>query len=128
MATAAAPPQFAKFQLDAYLEYIGLPELINLPDDAPRDLELLTRVHIHQISAVPYENLKLHYDTVYQVSIDPHVVYTKIMAGRGRGGYCMEVSVLFKYILEALGFNVYWTGVRIRPRNGPTPWGDYIGL
>jgi arylamine N-acetyltransferase len=123
------PPQLSTAQLNAYLKHIGLPHLIDLPFSNPRDLDLLTTLHVHQITTVPYENLKLHYsDSDHTIDVDPHVVLDKILTGRGRGGYCMEVSVLYKYVLEAMGFNVYWSGVRIRERNGPVPFGDYIGL
>jgi N-acetyltransferase len=129
MNLANPPPQLSKTQLDAYLKYIGLPQLIDLPASAPRDLQLLTLFHVHQISSVPYENLTLHYsDSNHTVDINPHVVLDKILTNRGRGGYCMEVSVLVKYVVEALGFNVYWTGVRIRMREAGVPFGDFIGL
>jgi arylamine N-acetyltransferase len=39
-----------------------------------------------------------------------------------------KVSIFFTYILRALGFDAYPTGVRIRLREGGIPKGDYIGL
>jgi arylamine N-acetyltransferase len=123
------PPPLSRSQLNAYLDYLSLPHLIDLPPSAPRDLNLLTTIHVHQISTVPYENLNLHYsDSGYTVDINPHVVLSKILSGHGRGGYCMEINTLFCYVLRGLGFDVYWTGVRIRPRKGAVPFGEYIGL
>jgi arylamine N-acetyltransferase len=91
-------------------------------------IEYLTALHIHQISAVPYENLLLHYSISHTVSLDPQVLYKKIVTdARGRGGYCMENSIFFNHVLKGLGFRVYTAGVRIRPRIGGVPDGDYIG-
>jgi hypothetical protein len=39
----------------------------------------------------------------------------------------METSIFFNHVLRALGFTVYTAGVRIRPRVGGVPGGDYIG-
>lgn len=40
----------------------------------------------------------------------------------------MEVSVFYNHVLRALGFQVYMTGVRVRPRVDGVPKGDYMGL
>lgn len=39
----------------------------------------------------------------------------------------MELSIFFNHILLALGFTVYKAGVRVRPRVGGVPSGDYMG-
>lgn len=39
----------------------------------------------------------------------------------------MENSIFFNHVLKGLGFQVYTAGVRIRPRIGGVPGGDYIG-
>jgi len=39
----------------------------------------------------------------------------------------MENSIFFNNILIGLGFNVYTVGVRIRPRIGGVPGGNYTG-
>jgi len=39
----------------------------------------------------------------------------------------MENSIFFNHILKGLGFDVYTVGVRIRPRIGGVPAGNYIG-
>ncbi|TVY91737.1 Arylamine N-acetyltransferase, partial [Lachnellula willkommii] len=70
----------------------------------------------------------LHYSATHAVSLDPQVLFQKIVGdGRGRGGYCMENSILFYHVLRALGFSVYMAGVRIRPRVGGVPGGAYTG-
>lgn len=91
-------------------------------------MEYLTALHVHQITAAPYENLILHYSAEHAVSLDPQSLYDKIVtSARGRGGYCMENSIFFNHVLKGLGFQVYMTGVRIRPRIGGVPGGDYTG-
>lgn len=39
----------------------------------------------------------------------------------------MEVSIFFYHVLRGLGLEAYMTGVRIRPRVGGVPQGDYMG-
>jgi len=39
----------------------------------------------------------------------------------------MENSIFFNHVLKGLGFNAYTVGVRIRPRIGGVPGGNYIG-
>lgn len=39
----------------------------------------------------------------------------------------MENSIFFNHILRALGFTVYTAGVKIRPRVGGIPGGNFTG-
>ena len=115
-------------QLSEFLRYIGLPQRYHLESDPPRDLAFLKALHIHTISTVPYENLSLHYSKTRTISTDPQDAFQKVVGdGRGRGGYCMELSLLFNHILRGLGFKAYTAGVRIRLRENGVPAGDYIG-
>ena len=123
MASAYSPEQ-----LSAYEEYVSLPSRFRMAEKPPLNAEYLTVLHVHQIAAVPYENLLLHYSKEHKVSLDPQVLFKKIVTdARGRGGYCMEDSILFNHVLRGLGFQVYTAGVRIRPRVNGIPAGDYIG-
>jgi hypothetical protein len=123
MASAYTPSQIQQYE-----EYVSLPSRFRQASKPALDAEYLTALHIHQISSVPYENLVLHYSTTHAVSLDPQVLFKKIVAdARGRGGYCMENGIFFHHVLRALGFTVYLTGVRIRPRVGGVPGGDYTG-
>lgn len=81
------------------------------------------------LSTAPYENLDLHYAARERsISLDPQHLYQKIVVdGRGRGGYCMELSLFYNHILRSLGFDVYTAGVKIRTRDQGVPRGDYIG-
>jgi len=119
---------YTREQIEQYEEYVELPAYFRLASKPVLDIDYLTALHVHQISKIPYENLVLHYSTTYRVSLDPQDVFRKIIIeARGRGGYCMEVSIFFNHILRALGFTAYTAGVRIRPRVGGVPTGDYIG-
>lgn len=123
MASAYSQEQIARF-----LSYIKLPSRYQELDKIPRDLQFLTVLTTHTLSTVPYENLSLHYSSDHKIDLNPHVLYKKIVGGaRGRGGYCMENSILFNHILRGLGFDVYTAGVRIRPRVDGMPQGDYMG-
>jgi arylamine N-acetyltransferase len=122
----ASQTVFTPEEIQKYLRYIELPEKYDL--NSSKDIEFLTALHVHQISAVPYENLSLHYSTDHKIVLDPRFMYDKILNKRNRGGYCMEISIFFCYLLRSLGFKVYFTGVRIRARTDGIPVGDYIGL
>lgn len=121
-------PTFDKSQLKSYFEHIKLPERYH-GEDVPLDLAFLTALHRHQIAAIPYENLSLHYSQHKTVSLDPQDLYTKFVAnGRNRGGYCMEGALFLLHVLRSIGFDAYPTVVRIRLREGGVPQGDYIGI
>jgi arylamine N-acetyltransferase len=119
---------YSSEQIEKYEQYVELPDRFRHASKPSLDIAYLTALHIHQISSVPYENLILHYSTTHAVSLDPEVLFKKIVTdARGRGGYCMENSIFFNHVLRALGFQVYTAGVRIRPRIGGVPGGNYIG-
>lgn len=119
---------FSKDQLLKYLDHIQLPQRYR-QNDVPRDLSLLTALHIHHIAAVPYENLSLHYSHHKSVDLSPQTLFTKFVEdGRNRGGYCMEGSLFFLHVIRSLGFEAYPTGVRIRLREDGIPKGDYVGM
>lgn len=113
-------------QIDRYLEYVSMPPSFRRDACPSRDLDFLTELHAHQISAIPYENLSLHYSQDHKVDLDPQKLYHKLTVD-GRGGYCMENSIFFNHVLRALGFHVYTAGVRIRPRVNGEPQGNYMG-
>jgi arylamine N-acetyltransferase len=113
-------------QISVYLELINLPKRFWPAANPPLDLELLTALHVHSISTVPYENLSLHYSPSREISLEPQRIYEKFMRN-GRGGYCFEHGIFFNNILGAFGFSAYMTGVRIRLRVDGEPIGDYTG-
>ncbi|OCK73694.1 cysteine proteinase [Lepidopterella palustris CBS 459.81] len=118
-------PAYTPHQLSTYLSHISLPPATHPPS---LTLPYLSRLLVHQLSAVPYENLSLHYSPVKRIDLSPAALYKKFITdGRGRGGYCMEVGIFFNHVLRGLGFEAYMTGVRIRPREGGVPGGSYMG-
>lgn len=127
----AVPSVFSDAQVATFLEYIGLPSSLQqhrYSADASKDLHFLQQLHVHMISAVPYENLWLHYNRTHSNSIKPQDTYTNIVTnGRKRGGYCFQVSVFFNHMLRGLGFPAYLAPVRIRHRLDGVPQGDYSG-
>lgn len=128
MAAEIDEKTFSRDELIAYFEHIRLPKKYHDERHSP-DLALLTALHVHQIAAVPYENLSLHYSRDKTVSLDPRGLYAKFVTrGRHRGGYCMEGTLFFLHVLRTLGFRAYPSAVRIRLREDGVPSGDYIAL
>lgn len=118
---------YTNVQLQNILSRIRIPAQYHLDRHATPDLEFLIVLHTHILTAVPYENLLLHYGN-RKVSLEPQDLYEKIVkAGRGRGGYCMENSLFYMHLLRGLGFQTYIAGVRIRRRIDGIPQGEYVG-
>lgn len=123
MASAYSPEQIA-----AFLDYIGIPERYRQADGQELDLAFLSNLHTYTISAIPYENLSIHYNEDHTNNLDPQELFRKIVLdNRERGGYCMEVSILYNHVLRGLGFEVYTAGVKIRRRENGVPAGDFVG-
>ncbi|KAI1073639.1 cysteine proteinase [Whalleya microplaca] len=116
---------YTRDQVDQFLDYIQLPQELH---HAPPSLSFLKALHVHMLSAVPYENLSLHYSPSHTINTDPQHLFQRIVVSRrGRGGYCMEVALLYNQMLIALGFDVYTAGVRTRSRLEGVPQGDFPG-
>lgn len=116
---------FSPSQISQYLDYIRFPTSLR---EGPRDITFLRTLHALHIASIPYENLSLHYSPSPTVTLDPQSLFAKvILAGRGRGGYCLELSALYLHLLLGLGFTVHPSIARIRLRNGPVPQGTFIG-
>lgn len=119
---------FSEEQLKQYFHRVKLPKKY-YESGYNHDLPFLTALHRHQVAAIPYENLSLHYSHQKTVDLDPNFLFTKFVTdGRGRGGYCMEGSLFFLNVLRSIGFRAYPTIVRIRLREDGVPKGDYTPL
>lgn len=120
---------YSPSQIASYLDYIGLPQSFHPSASPVLDLAYLTALFTHQITAIPYDNLSIHYSPQHAIALDPQALFAKIVTNRrGRGGYCMENSILFNHVLRAVGFkDAYLVGVRVRPRVDGVPRGDYMG-
>ncbi len=99
----STPPTFTVAQISQYFDHIGLPRKYYafLEPGAPvPDLALLQALHVHQIAAIPYENLSLHYSAHKTVSLDPRDLFAKfIEKGCNRGGYCVRYFCGFRQLL-----------------------------
>lgn len=117
-------------QVSQYLTHVGLPQSFHPSSNPTLDINYLTALFVHQITTFPYENLSIHYSPNHAVALDPKALFHKMVtSNRGRGGYCMEVSILFHHMLRAIGFSPHLTGVRIRPRINNIPQGPtYSGF
>ncbi|KAF2427143.1 cysteine proteinase [Tothia fuscella] len=119
-------------QVKAYFNYISLPQKFHPENHPPLDIDFLTTLFIHQITTIPYENLSLHYNNVAQdkkVILEPQFLFDKFVTrASGRGGYCMEGSLFFVWMLRTLGFDAYSTGARIKLRVDGVPQGNYMGM
>ena len=125
-ATAGPSTALSAQQVHTYLTHIGLPPEQYPPKPDPTYFTLLLQQHLIHI---PYENLSLHYGQSRRITLDPQALYKKVITdARGRGGFCFELCILFRHLLAALGFSVYTTAVRIRPRVNNVPQGPYIGF
>jgi N-hydroxyarylamine O-acetyltransferase len=90
--------------IDAYFERIGFAGSI-----APT-LTTLEQLHVLHPAAIPFENLDplLH----NPVRLELSNLQQKLLFER-RGGYCVEQNLLFKAVLETLGFSVRGLGARV---------------
>lgn len=129
----SAEPTYSIYQLSSWLRRLRLPvhyrQYIDDPSNFPKTYQSLETLFKCQISVFPYENLTVHYSATHLVNIKPEVLYRKMMQdpSRGRGGYCMELSIFFHHMLRGLGFRVIMAGVRNRTRTDGIPSGEYQG-
>lgn len=93
-----------RLDLDAYFRRIGY--------SGPRapTLETLRGLHLRHPLAITFENL----DPFLRrpVPLDLPSLETKLVHRR-RGGYCFEHNLLFKHVLDALGFQVTGLAARV---------------
>jgi N-hydroxyarylamine O-acetyltransferase len=90
--------------IDAYFERIGFAGSI-----APT-LTTLEQLHLLHPAAIPFE----HIDPLLAVPVRLELsnLQQKLLFER-RGGYCVEQNLLFKAVLETLGFPVRGLGARV---------------
>ncbi|KAK9788962.1 hypothetical protein SCARD494_09478 [Seiridium cardinale] len=129
MSTLIVPPAPASChtveQISQFLEYLKIPAQLR---HAAPSLSLLRRLHTRMLTACPYENLSIHYNPSHTINLDPQFVFQKVVVdARGRGGYCMELAILYNHLLRGLGFNAYTVGVRTRSRIDGVPGGTFPG-
>ena len=98
------------FNIDAYLERIGVDTAISISEDF---LEQLHRAHVYTI---PFEN----FDILLGRGIDlsPEKLFRKIIL-QSRGGYCFELNGLYLQLLQVLGFQAKPLLARVHLRGEP---------
>jgi len=78
-------------------------ELAALSTPASADFATLSLLHQRWPSLIPFENIEVLLGR--PVSIDVEQIAEKLLS-RKRGGYCFEHNLLFRQILEEIGFSV----------------------
>lgn len=112
-------PLLTQSQTTQYLTRLSLP---SSPQLSP-SLSTLALLQKHQLAAIPFENLSLHYSPHRQISLHLSEVFAKIIGSEnGRGGYCMENNLLFGALLRDVGFEVCSVGARVWDGEGWTGW------
>lgn len=104
-------------QIAQYLRRIGLSTPIEAlrsavesnPEESLRNLRILQQRHM---AAIPFGNTGLHYSQHRTISLDPAVVFKKLVLDE-RDGYCMESTGLLNMVLRSLGYKLYATGARV---------------
>jgi N-hydroxyarylamine O-acetyltransferase len=74
------------------------------------NLETLCALHLHHTQAIPFENLNPLLG--WPVRLDIGALQEKLVHG-GRGGYCYEQNILFKTVLQSIGFKVAGLAARV---------------
>lgn len=95
----------SEFRLDRYLARIGY------AGELAPDLATLAALQAAHVDAIPFES----FDPLLRrpVPLDLASLQAKLVDGR-RGGYCFEQNLLFKAVLEAIGFAVTGLTARVR--------------
>jgi N-hydroxyarylamine O-acetyltransferase len=89
-------------------------------------IELLRRLHVAHLLAIPFENLSIHLGE--PIVLDDEALSEKIVR-RGRGGFCYELNGLFAALLRALGFQVTMLSASVMGANGEYgPEFDHMAL
>ncbi len=117
----AQRPTYTNEQLDRFLSALpskpGL-SLQRFKDEMQQDpLHALTKLQRLSMAFIPWTSVSLHYSTHYTLSLDPTLLYHKIVE-RQLGGYCMENNTFFVTVLRSLGFECYVSGARISITEG----------
>ncbi|KAI9747394.1 MAG: hypothetical protein M4579_007474 [Chaenotheca gracillima] len=117
--TLSNRPTYTSNQLTQYFEHINLPQKYkSLIHGNPHigqsehALSFLTALQKHQLAAVPFENISLHYSPEPGVSLDSEVLFENIIE-RNMGGYCMENNCFFATVLRSLGYELFTAGARV---------------
>ena len=79
--------------------------------------DVLRRLHVAHLLAVPFENLSIH--AGQPIVLDDEALFDKVVTRR-RGGFCYELNGLFARLLRELGFEVEMLSAAV--------WGEAKGF
>jgi N-hydroxyarylamine O-acetyltransferase len=79
-------------------------------------LQTLQAIHLHHAETIPFENLNPLLG--WPVRLDTDSLQEKLIHNR-RGGYCYEQNLLFKNVLQELGFHVVGLAARVSWNTSP---------
>ncbi|MGP3638264.1 arylamine N-acetyltransferase family protein [Streptomyces sp. 24-1644] len=96
-------------RVDAYLERIGAAR------PARADAAALRELQLRHLTAVPFENLSVHYGE--DIVLEEDALLDKVVGAR-RGGFCYELNGAFAFLLRALGFRVTLLQARVFGEGG----------
>jgi len=74
---------------------------------------------------VPFENLDIHLGR--EISLSPESIYRKIVLTE-RGGFCYECNILFRHLINALGFQAEYLSARMLSGTTVGPEYDHMVL
>jgi arylamine N-acetyltransferase len=116
----SSAPTFTDKEVLKYLRRINFP-VSNSSSFPSADFETLRHLVACHASAVPFENLALHYSNDPQIPLDKDHLFDKFV-NRHRGGYCMEQNRCFSILLRSLGYDLYTIGARVYTGHGYGGW------
>ena len=92
------------FDIEAYFKRIGYS---GTPSPT---LETLQQLHLRHPQSIPFENLNPFLR--WPVNLDASSLQEKLIHN-GRGGYCYEQNLLFRHVLQTIGFDVVGLAARV---------------
>ena len=112
----AQRPVYPDDQLDRFLSALPYRPALSLEsykeDMKQSPVRALSKLQRLSNAFIPWTSVSIHYSTHHTLSLDPTLLYHKIVE-RQLGGYCMENNTYFSTVLRSLGFECYVSGARI---------------
>lgn len=138
MSAAVAASQRPTLTREQLLKYVSLVFECETADSGAKLEELEQSVEVEplktlktlqqaHLATIPFSNVVLYYSQHHTISLDPDVLFHKIVE-RGLGGYCVENTGFFAIVLRSLGYQFYTGGARVAKSFVPGPENDdYLG-
>ena len=90
-------------------------ERINFTNKVIIDDTTLVQLHEHHVLNVPFENLDIHFNRLFDLELDN--IFKKVV-DNFRGGFCYELNTLFNELLCNIGFESRIIEARIYDEHG----------